>query len=101
MYNKRHITNDLKTSYLALVNLQNSSNAIQMISRTVGLYPNRTQPTFPLLDSKGNSRAYQPNREKFKGSDPFSFLPYWGFVIGHKPLEKLKTERLWQRTRKS
>lgn len=67
-----------------------------MISRMVGLYPNRAQPTFPLLRLRGFTRAYQPNREKFKGSDPFSFLPYWGFVIGHKPLEKLKTERLWQ-----
>lgn len=61
-----------------------------MISRTVGLYPHRAQPTFPLLCIRGNSRAYQPNREKFKGSDPFSFLPYWGFVIGHNHKKNLK-----------
>lgn len=49
-----------------------------MISRIVGLYPLRAQPTFPLLRLQGIFQSpMNPNREKFKGSDPFSFLSYW------------------------
>ncbi|THG68495.1 hypothetical protein [Bacteroides faecichinchillae] len=53
------------------------------------IVPEQGATYFSLIATTRLCRAYQPNREKFKGSDPFSFLPYWGFVIGHKPIEKL------------
>ena len=49
-----------------------------MISRRVGLYPNRAQPTFPYCDSKGNFQSlFHPMREKFKGATLFIFCPIW------------------------
>ena len=51
------------------------------------------------MTAKAVSRAYLPNERKVKGCDPFSFLPYWEFVIGQNQNINPKKQKTMARFR--
>jgi len=76
----------LKTSYLALIKSGKFTLCCPNDKSDGRIVPEQGATYFSLIvTAKAIPEPNQTNREKFKGSDPFSFLPYWGFVIGHKP----------------
>lgn len=56
-----------------------------MISRRVGMYPSRAQPTFSYCDCKAFSRAYLPNEREVYRERPFSFSALLGICHKSKP----------------
>lgn len=79
----------MKTSYLAFIKSGKFIKRSPNDKSDGRIVPSQGATYFSLIaTTRALPEPNEPNREKFKGSDPFSFLPYWGFVIGHKTIRK-------------